>query len=340
MPTPIRILHLISRLDGYGGARMLRMVAAKQAELGQAVTVAALAAERPIVGELTRAGVETHVAPRRWRFDPLALGRLRHWRRQHRASLVHAWDVDALLHAWLTNRRERIVAAWEAPPPAPPWVTRLTGVRCVALPPAITPRATSPADRQSALHELGLESDARWIAIAGSLVRGKELDEAIWCYELVRVLHPKARLVIFGDGPDRHRLERFARLVSDADCVRFVGFRDDLAQLLPHADVYWQLDPAARPAHALREAFSAGVPVVASDVPAHRLAITPEATGMLVPLRSRADVARATDQLLSDPEFARRLAQAAREAATQSWSIENTLAACEALYHSQPPAAP
>jgi glycosyltransferase involved in cell wall biosynthesis len=340
MSAPNRILHLISRLDGYGGARTLRLVAAKQAALGNVVAIAALAAERPIIRELTQAGVEIHVTLRRWRFDPLALGRLAHWRRRRSASLVHAWDIDALLHAWLTNRRDRIVAAWDACPPAPLWATRLTGVRNMVIPAALAPRETSGVDRQAALKELGLEQDARWIAVAGSLVRSKELDEAIWSYELVRVLHPTARLVIFGDGPDRHRLERYASLVSEPGCVRFAGFRADLADLLPHANAYWQLDPAARTPHALLEALAAGAPVVASDVPAHRVAITPEATGMLVPLRSRADVSRATDKLLSDADFARRISRVGAEETTQTWSIDKTLAACEALYHSRPPAAP
>jgi len=340
MSAPNRILHLISRLDGYGGARTLRLVAAKQAALGHAVTIAALAAERPIIGELTQAGVEIHVTPRRWQFDLLALGSLARWRRRRSASLVHAWDVDALMHAWLTNRRERIVAAWDAHPQTPPWVSRLTGVRSTLIPPALAARELPGVDRQAALNDLGLEERVRWIAIAGSLDRRKELDEAIWCYELVRVLHPTARLVIFGDGPDRHRLERYASLVSEPGCVRFAGFRADLAELLPHADAYWQLDPAARTPHSLLEALAAGAPVVASDVPAHRVAITHEATGMLVPLRSRADVARATDKLLSDADFARRLGRAGAEATTQTWSIDKTLAACEAVYHSRPPAAP
>jgi glycosyltransferase involved in cell wall biosynthesis len=340
MPAPQRILHLVSRLDGYGGARTLRLLAAKQAANGTSVTIAALAAERATVAELKGAGVEVDVTPRRWRFDPLTIARLLRWRRRRPATLVHVWDTDALLYTWLSGRRERIVAAWDASPPAPSWATRLTGVPAGAIPPALAPCGPSRLDRQAVLNELGLDDATRWIATAGSLVRGKEFDEAIWCFELVRVLHPTARLVVFGDGPDRHRLERYASLVSEPGCVRFIGYRADLAELLPHADVYWQLDPAQRTSHSLLEALAAGVPVVASDVAAHRIAIKSDVTGMLVPLRSRADVARATDQLLSDPEFARRLGQAGREAATRSWSIEKSLAACDALYHSQPPAAP
>lgn len=340
MPASPRILHVISRLDGYGGARTLRLVAAKQAALGQSVAVAALGAEQPIVQELEAAGVAVHVSPRRWRIDPLAIARLGSWRQRNPAAWVHAWDTDALLYARFSNRRERMIAAWDAHLPAPPWAARLTGVQSTTIPAALAPHKQSPFDRQTALRELGLDDDAQWIATAGSLVRTKELDEAIWCYELVRVLHPKARLVIFGDGPDRDRLERYARLVSEPGCVRFAGFRADLGDLLPHADAYWQLDPAWRASHALLEAWAAAAPIIASDVGAHGAAITHGSTGLLVALRSRADVARATDQLLSNADFARRLGQTAAETASQTWSVEKTLAACEALYHSQPPAAP
>jgi hypothetical protein len=133
MPDPHRILHVISRLDGYGGARTLRLIAAKQAANGTKVAVAALVAEQAIVAELKGFGIDAFVTERRWRFDPLALGRLLHWRRQRPQALVHAWDTDALLHSWLTGRRGPIVAAWDASPPAPSWAVRLTGARAAPI---------------------------------------------------------------------------------------------------------------------------------------------------------------------------------------------------------------
>ena len=76
----------------------------------------------------------------------------------------------------------------------------------------------------------------------------------------MRVLHPQARLVVFGDGPDRERLERFAGLVSEPACVVFCGYRADWTQLLPAVDVYWQLEPASTTPFALLEAMACGVP--------------------------------------------------------------------------------
>ena len=56
------------------------------------------------------------------------------------------------------------------------------------------------------LVRFNLPADARIIAVAGPLVRRRNLDEAIWAFELVRVLNPNARLLIVGDGPDPVRL--------------------------------------------------------------------------------------------------------------------------------------
>lgn len=316
MNDPPRILHLISRLDGYGGARMLRYLAAHQARAGQGVAVAALTGTDAVVKELRDAGVAVHVLGSRWRLDPVALGRLAGLRRRMRDAMVHAWDRRAAQHARLTGRR-------------PPVVT--------AISPGTPPAAPSLHDRSQALAALRLPVDSRLIALAGPLLRDKQVDEAIWCYELVRVLHPPARLVVFGDGPDGARLERYAELVSELDCVRFAGYRGDLAELLPHADVFWQLTPSRTTPYALLEAMAAGVPAVASDVPAHRAAIVAEQTGFLAALGNRATVARATDRLLSDATFAKGIADAACAAAAANWSLAERLAAYESVYRAISP---
>jgi glycosyltransferase involved in cell wall biosynthesis len=300
-----RILHVISRLDGYGGARMLRYLAAHQVGAGQGVDVVALAATIAVVDELRAAGVNVHVLGSRWKYDPIAIAHLARLRRRIPADVIQAWDARAALHVRLTGRPASIVAA---------------------TPPGVPSVAPPHRERAAVLAELELPPDARMIAVAGELVRKKQIDEAIWAFELVRVLHPQTRLVVFGDGPDRQRLERYAELVSEPDCVRFAGYRGDLLALLPYADVFWQLTPSAATPHALLEAMAAGVPAVASDVPAHRAAIEPGVTGFLAPLGGRAAVARVTDRLLNDAALSAAIGQAGRDAIAKNWSLADRLA--------------
>jgi glycosyltransferase involved in cell wall biosynthesis len=187
-------------------------------------------------------------------------------------------------------------------------------------------------DRSEWLARWEFPPTARVIATAGPLVRSKAFDEVIWCYELVRVLYPEVRLLIIGDGPDRARLERFADDVSEPGCIRFLGYQPYISQVLGHADVYWQLNPSQTTPLALLEAQAAGVPVVISDVPAHRTAIEPESTGLVATLGNRAEVARATDDLFRDPERAQRMGTAGAAYVAARWSLNSTLAAYDELY--------
>jgi glycosyltransferase involved in cell wall biosynthesis len=182
------------------------------------------------------------------------------------------------------------------------------------------------------LKELELSSDAKLIAVAGPLRRHRQVEEAIWAFELVRVIHPTARLLVVGDGDDRARLERFAEQVSEPGCVRFLGYRDDWNALLPGVDIFWQLNQSVTTPLALLEAGAAGVPAVASDLPAHRAAISNERTGLLVKLGDRAEAVRATDDLLANPPRAERMGLAAAERIAEKWSLDATLAAFDRLY--------
>jgi glycosyltransferase involved in cell wall biosynthesis len=246
--------------------------------------------------------------------------------------MIHAWDARALAYTKLAVLRAPILAAWTTAGAEPRWVGQLAYGDLATLPPgAATPEAP-PLPRNAALQELGLPTDARVIVVAGPLVRRKEIDEGIWCFELVRVLHPTARLVVFGDGPDRLRLERYAELVSEPGCVLFAGYRGDWLQLAAAIDVYWQLEAARTTPFALLETMAAGVPCVVSNVPPLTAAATPGVAGLAVGLRVRADVARATDSLLSDAGLAKKLGRAAAEIVAARWSLDKSTAVCEALY--------
>ncbi len=330
---------MIARLDGYGGAWLLRQWAVRHAAAGRTVAIAALTAEAATVRELTKARATVRVLNARWSFDPVALARLARWRRPLDVDVVHAWDAAALGYATLSGRRAPIIAAWEAAAERRCGASTLAAIDVTELPTGALVAKPSPIDRATALAALGLAADARFIAVAGPLRRDRNLDESIWNFELVRVLHPAARLVMLGDGPDRPRLERYASLVSEPGCVRFAGYRSDVLALLPHADAYWQADAMHAAPHALLEAMAAGAPVVATEMPARRQLVTQGVTGFLTPARHRAEVARATDRLLSDRALARRVGAAAAERVRTLYSLDRTLAACEALYRGKRTAA-
>jgi glycosyltransferase involved in cell wall biosynthesis len=361
---PLRILHLTSRLDGYGGASMLRALAASQAAAGERVVVAPLAAEKLPAHALRNQGVAVQTLGSRWPLDVIALARLARLRRKLVADVTHTWDMRTLAQAALSGRRRKghvLIGSLLAIGDATRWTERVLravhsrvtaftvpeeaarerltrlGVaanRIHIISPGVPRRSGAEAGtaRTSLLKELRLTSDAKLIAVAGPLGRHRQVEEAIWAFELVRVIHPTARLLVVGDGGDRPRLERFAEQVSEPGCVRFLGYRDDWTALLPGVDIFWQLNSSVTTPLALLEAGAAGVPAVASDVPAHRAAVSHERTGLLAKLGDRAEAVRLTDELLANPPRAARLGQAAAERMAEKWSLDATLAAFDRLY--------
>ena len=360
MDWPPRILHVIDRLDGYGAARMLRHLATRQASGGARVTVSALKAEKRISDSLQSVGVETRSFASRGALDGLALARLALMIARADVDVIHSWQWGVLRVAAVARRSDGAALVATAGPPRRrrPWIAvqkrlfhRVDGVAAVdettqailwelgvdrdaitIIRRGVDAPQPPVLDRASFLAELSIPTNGPLIAIASPLVRQKALDESIWAFELVRVLYPEARLIIAGDGPDRHRLERFALQVSEPGYVRFLGFRDDLPDLLRLVDVYWQLAGSATTPWALLDALAAATPVVAADVPAHRVVMGDGQSAWLTPLGSRAEIARVTDQIIRDPNSARLLARDASATVLANWSLEAAIDAYRELY--------
>ncbi len=187
--------------------------------------------------------------------------------------------------------------------------------------------------RRQFLAELSLPVEATLIAAAGPLTRTQRIDDALWNFELVRTLEERSRLLVFGDGADRHRLERFARKASESHAIRFLGYRGDFRELLAHVDLFWHTAEAAPTIpRTMLEAMIAGVPVVANDGPGCRVIIEEGESGFLIPNNDRALFARQTRHLLDSPPIAEQIQTKARETVARSFSLTAMLAAFDQLY--------
>jgi glycosyltransferase involved in cell wall biosynthesis len=107
-----------------------------------------------------------------------------------------------------------------------------------------------------------------------------------------------ARLTVVGDGPVRVALQRLAYALGVADRVRLLGHqsRADLLELYRAADVFASLSRHESFGLAVLEAAVAGLPVVASDIPAHREVAgytAPDRVTLVAPECDPADLANA-----------------------------------------------
>jgi glycosyltransferase involved in cell wall biosynthesis len=95
---------------------------------------------------------------------------------------------------------------------------------------------------------------------------------------------PAVQLWLAGDGSQRERLENLSSSLGLANAVTFLGSRRDVPALLGQSDVFvFSTTREEGLGTVLIEALAAGLPVVASDVPACREALAAGRWGTLIP---------------------------------------------------------
>jgi glycosyltransferase involved in cell wall biosynthesis len=186
------------------------------------------------------------------------------------------------------------------------------------LPPAW---GVNPADAVAA--------DSRILLAVSRLEHQKGVDVAIEALSAVREDHPRAELVILGEGPQRAELERLAESLDVP--VHLPGRVPDVAAWLRRADVF--VHPARWEGFGLAvlEAMLAGLPVVAGDVSSLPELVVDRETGLLVPRDDPAALARAVSTVLADPQsYGERGRARARSEFSVAGMAERTLDVYEA----------
>src|SRR5262249_37010380 len=187
----------------------------------------------------------------------------------------------------------------------------------------------APVERESILRELELPTGARIIACSGIIERGHGFMEAAWVFDILKYVYRDLWLLVLGDGPQRRRVEEFARSLGRDDYrVRFAGARHDAPSLLGLAEVVWVLGERGGN-RAVLEALAAGRPVVARQR-ADLTELVGE-TGFLVASADRHEAARATRRIIDDALLSQRM-QAAAAARAAEFAPERIAPRLAALY--------
>ncbi len=153
-------------------------------------------------------------------------------------------------------------------------------------------------------------------------------------HAVARVLqrHPRFRLVLIGDGPQRPVLERLTADLKLGDHVVFAGRRQDAAELIKGFDFSILGSSEESFPNALMESMAVAVPVISTRVGGVTELVDDGVHGRLVPSGDVEAMATAIIRMLDHPDERRRMGEAGRNRIAADFSTARMVTQTEAVY--------
>lgn len=170
------------------------------------------------------------------------------------------------------------------------------------------------------------------VLVGQRLHHSKDTATALRAWALSGLADDGWRLLVAGEGPQRHALEALVADLDVGDSVDLLGWRADLHSLMASSDVFLASAVVEPLGLSVLEAMARGVPVVASTATGH-LETVGSAPGARLFLAGDAGAcAEELRALASDAEARRRYGDELRAVQRASFDVEHHLDALEDLY--------
>lgn len=340
----MRVLHCIPTMAGGGAERQLSIIAPLIASMGHDIHVASLRGG-VFLDRLIDGGVTVHRLAAYGNHDPLLIPRLVRLARRIRPDVIQTWltqmDVfggtAALLARipWVISERSsalgypkslknrlraflgRRASAVASNSAGGDDYWRTQGMKSIRkiIPNAVAPELASvaPADPASA----GLDPSLPLIVFAGRMSPEKNVGVLLEALERVLPSVPAAA-ILCGDGPLLAETRARAASLIASHQIAVAGFCSDVWSWIRRADVLVSVSTYEGSPNSVIEAMTLRVPVVVSDIPAHRNLFS-DGSAFFADAKSPESVAEAICDALRDRERARRHAELATALVAQ-WS--------------------
>lgn len=179
---------------------------------------------------------------------------------------------------------------------------------------------TKPSDKIR--NELGIRSGQPVIGTAGRMVPIKGFDILLSAAQKFLKERPEAIFIIAGDGPLKSRLERQAKELGIAENVKFLGFRDDIVDVINCLDIFVISSYHEGIPTAVLEAMSLNKVVVSTAVGGINEIITDGISGVLVNPADPSALAGACLKVLRDKTLGDNLRIQAKQRVEEEFSAE------------------
>jgi glycosyltransferase involved in cell wall biosynthesis len=309
------------------------------------------------------AGIETHGVSESWRrLDAARV--IRRLVRGRRVDVVHASEPHGLTSAWLArahrsvpvvvSRRVELPLSSDALSMARYRAARRVipvsnfvkeSVLASGLPADLVETIfvgvevppIAPANREGARNRFGIPPESKCIGNVAAFVPEKGHVLLLRALAELRPQYPQVVLLLAGEGPEKGNLQALVRQLGIEGIVKFPGFVPDVESVYAATDLFVFPSHQEPLACAMLSAMAYALPLVAFARGGNPEAVEDAKNGLLVKDLDSSALAAAIAHLLSDPEEARRLGDAAHETVIAHFSADRMVEETIRLYESVVP---
>lgn len=134
--------------------------------------------------------------------------------------------------------------------------------------------------------------------------------------------HPDALFLIIGDGDDKEMLKKAAQNIGVYEYVRFLGYREDIINIITQLDIVVLTSLTEGLPLTPIEAFSQGIPMVATKVGGTVEIVRDGENGYLVKSKSVLEIAEKINKLVEDNATYIRFSKNAKKTYEKEYSFE------------------
>ncbi|MBS3818154.1 glycosyltransferase family 4 protein [bacterium] len=184
----------------------------------------------------------------------------------------------------------------------------------------------TPFEEVSSSHylhrEFSFSQNDYLVGIVAHLADHKGHKYLIKATEILKEKVPRVKVIVVGEGPLKMKLDRQVKETRLEDMVFFLGFREDIPQILASLDLFVLSSYLEGMGSTLLDAMASRLPIVATRVGGIPEVVTHEQTGLLVPPRDPQALASAILRLYQDRSLASRLGKKGYEVVHQKFSAQ------------------
>ncbi len=339
IPTGLNVVHVDAGREWRGGQRQALTLCRGLQSLG-VPQILVCPPGSPLGEQAQKVGIPVEPMALRGELDLVSAWRLRRLLTARGATLLHAHDAHGHAVAWMAARKMHQVALVVSRrvdfsisknyfsrrkylDPRVRYFAISNGVRDVLVEGGVAPnrifvvpsgvdpaRFTFQVPRDKMRRELGIPDDVPVIGTIGSLVDHKDHRTLIAALPAVQKRIPTAQCLIVGEGELRPDLERQIEELDLKDCVRLIGYREDVETFLSGFDLFALSSHLEGLCTSVADAMLFRLPVVGTRTGGVPDLVRDSETGLLVEPKRPDALAAAIVRLLEDPALAQRLGAA------------------------------